>query len=99
MRKITAVLFLIGILATAAARAANYDAQQTNTYVAQTGQLYCGRTSTLIMLNSTTVNKNPLPSQLTLYNAGQAYNNALPVAQQTSYATSPGATPFFSSSP
>ncbi len=43
-----------------------------------------------MMLNSTTVNKTPLPSQLNLYNAGQAYNNALPAAQQTSYATSPG---------
>ncbi len=41
MGKITAVLFVVGVLA-AVAGAAPYDAQQTNTYVAQTGQFYCG---------------------------------------------------------
>jgi hypothetical protein len=90
-RRVAWALSVVVTLAAAgsAAWAAPYDQKQTNTYVGQSTAFYCGPASALMTLNSATVNKTPLPTQLALYNAAQAIQNALPAAQQTSYATSP----------
>ena len=88
-RGLAFVVVALAVAAGSAARAATYDQTQTNTYVGQSTAFYCGPASALMTLNSTTVNKVPLPTQVALYNAAQAIQNALPVAQQTSYATSP----------
>jgi hypothetical protein len=66
---------------------AAYDQTQTNTYVGQSTGFYCGPATALMTLNSSTVNKNPLPTQLALYNSIQTIQGGL--NQQGDYATSP----------